>query len=217
MSDEQEMVPRKKPRQRRAQETVEALLTATAQLLDEEGYEQLNTNQIARRAGVSIGSLYQYYPNKEALVFALVERLADRQYAIVKEKFAEMVELPVEEVAREIVVALLEIRQLEPELNRLLSEQLPRTAQFGKLRGWLERLHGLVSAELRRRHQEIRPLAPEIAAYVIVYGMHGIIEQMGMDKEGEVDHGQLVREVSEMMTRYLSKRSSDDETNAMFG
>ncbi|MCB9640041.1 MAG: TetR/AcrR family transcriptional regulator [Myxococcales bacterium] len=205
MSDEQDVTPRKKPRQRRAQETVEALLTATAQLLDEEGYEQLSTNQIARRAGVSIGSLYQYYPNKEALVFALVERLAEQQYAVVKETFAEMSELPIEEVAREVVIAILETRQLEPELNRILSEQLPRSPQSGKLRGWLERLHSLVSNELRKREHELRSSSPELAAYVLVYGMHGIIEQMGMDREGEVDHGQLVREVSEMMTRYLSK------------
>ena len=65
--------PRKTASQRRSQATVDALVEATARLLIEEGYDRASTNKIATLAGVSIGSLYQYFPSKEALVAAVVE------------------------------------------------------------------------------------------------------------------------------------------------
>jgi AcrR family transcriptional regulator len=65
--------PRRRPRQARAQATVEAIIKATARVLIEEGYDHASTNRIAQAAGVSIGSLYQYFPSKESLVSALVD------------------------------------------------------------------------------------------------------------------------------------------------
>src|SRR5262245_2757752 len=68
------LAARKAPRQPRAQATVEAILAATADLLEKSGYARLTTNHVAQRAGISIGSLYQYFPSKEALCHALAER-----------------------------------------------------------------------------------------------------------------------------------------------
>jgi AcrR family transcriptional regulator len=70
--------PRKIPRQARSLATVEVILDATALLLVNEGYAQTTTNRVADRAGVSIGSLYQYFPNREALVTALTGRTEAR-------------------------------------------------------------------------------------------------------------------------------------------
>src|SRR6185436_592878 len=66
--------PRKRPKQARSQQTVDALLEATARVLGARGFEGATTNEIARVAGVSVGSLYQYFPSKEALVAALLEQ-----------------------------------------------------------------------------------------------------------------------------------------------
>ncbi|MCF4165940.1 TetR/AcrR family transcriptional regulator [Zavarzinia compransoris] len=68
---------KKRPGQGRSRATVEAVLEATAQLLAETGYGALTTNHIAERAGVSIGSVYQYFPGKEAVVAQVVERVVD--------------------------------------------------------------------------------------------------------------------------------------------
>ena len=65
---------RRTPRQQRGQDTVDALLVATATLIDEVGYEQLTTKAIAARAGTSIGAFYQFFANKEAAVNELVQR-----------------------------------------------------------------------------------------------------------------------------------------------
>lgn len=77
--------PRKLPRQDRARETVEAILTATAHILTETGYDTASTNRIAERAGIGIGSLYHYYfPNKEAIATAMRSRHVDEISAIIE-------------------------------------------------------------------------------------------------------------------------------------
>ena len=69
--------PRKAPRQTRSAVTVEAIHTATIQVLLSDGVGRLTTTRVAERAGVSVGTMYQYYPHKQALLFAIVERQLD--------------------------------------------------------------------------------------------------------------------------------------------
>jgi AcrR family transcriptional regulator len=69
-----ELSPRKRPSQSRSAATVKAILDATARILVERGYAATSTNAVAERAGVSVGSLYQYFPNKDALIAALHTR-----------------------------------------------------------------------------------------------------------------------------------------------
>ncbi|MDO8330607.1 MAG: TetR/AcrR family transcriptional regulator [Fluviicoccus sp.] len=73
MSDNPPSSPRKQPRQQRARQTVQRLLDAAAELIEDHGLETLTTNRIAEHAGVNIASLYQYFPHKDAIVAALVE------------------------------------------------------------------------------------------------------------------------------------------------
>jgi AcrR family transcriptional regulator len=75
------ITPRKQPRQQRAQVTHDAIVEAAAQVLAAGGLAQFNTNAVAARAGVSIGSLYQYFPNKDAVMVALIHRSQQRQLA----------------------------------------------------------------------------------------------------------------------------------------
>jgi AcrR family transcriptional regulator len=71
------VIKRKTPKQPRAQETIETILQATAHILTEEGSERLTTNYLARKAGFSIGTVYQYFPNKESIILALIDRQRD--------------------------------------------------------------------------------------------------------------------------------------------
>ena len=66
--------PRKKPIQGRSKATVEAILEGTIRVLLDEGFETLTTTRVAEVAGVGVGTLYQYFPAKESLLFALLER-----------------------------------------------------------------------------------------------------------------------------------------------
>ena len=74
MTERLPLDPRKRPRQRRAVATVDAICEAAARILEDHGADALNTNAVAERAGVSVGSLYQYFPGKEAILAELIAR-----------------------------------------------------------------------------------------------------------------------------------------------
>lgn len=71
--------PRRNPLQRRSRQTVAKILDATAELLEDEGHENLTTDRVADLCGVNIATLYHYFPNKLALLHALAEQFANQQ------------------------------------------------------------------------------------------------------------------------------------------
>src|SRR6266481_6253125 len=112
--------PRKSASQERSRSTVDALLEATARVLVKEGYDHASTNKIADAAGVSIGSLYQYFPSKEALVAAVIERHSSGMLEIVRASAVRVALLPLEEAARELVGVMIEAHRVDPKLHRVL-------------------------------------------------------------------------------------------------
>jgi AcrR family transcriptional regulator len=120
--------PRKDPRQRRSRQTVDWILDAAARIFDERGYRATTTNHVAAAAGVSIGSLYQYFPNKDALLAALAQRHVDEALGILAERAAALAdqEPPVEEVVRQLVQVAADANA-SSGLHALLYTQAPRT------------------------------------------------------------------------------------------
>jgi AcrR family transcriptional regulator len=114
--------PRKRPRQDRAQATVDAVLGAAADLLASRGYAGTSTNAIAARAGVAIGSLYQYFPNKDAILLALFERHLEGIERIVVTSLAEIRDplIPLEASIRRMFLALLAMHDADPAATRAL-------------------------------------------------------------------------------------------------
>ena len=78
------LLPRKQPVQQRAKQRIEHILDATAELLDERGFDSISTNLIAERAGVDVASVYQYFPNKYSILYALRTRIAERDRALIE-------------------------------------------------------------------------------------------------------------------------------------
>ncbi len=113
-------LPRKTPIQARSSATVEAIEEATVQVLLTEGLERLTTNRVARVAGVSVGTLYQYYPNKQSLLFALL----DRHMSKVAEAIEQMNRLaqrkPLTEMVEELVRTLLEAKLSRADISTAL-------------------------------------------------------------------------------------------------
>ena len=95
--------PRKRPRQARSKATVDTILEATARVLVKHGFDGLSTNAVAAGAGVSIGSLYQYFQNKEALVLALIERHMEEMNTAILAELTRVAKLPLAEAARCVV------------------------------------------------------------------------------------------------------------------
>jgi len=119
--------PRKQPRQRRSAETVERILAAAARIFDERGYRATTTNHVAELAGVSIGSLYQYFPNKDALLVALAER-------------------HLVQAAEHFSARLLHLRERQPTLAGTVASLVELTVELNDT----SRLHAILFSECPR-------------------------------------------------------------------
>ena len=98
---------RRKPTQERAQATVQAILEATGELLVRDGYARTSTNAIARRAGVSVGSLYHYFDDKDAIIVALSQVVIGRKLEVLVQALQVTHELELEDGIRRLVHAML--------------------------------------------------------------------------------------------------------------
>lgn len=147
------VTPRKRPRQQRSRETVAAIEEAAAQLFDRHGYAGTTTNKIADRAGVSIGTLYQYFPNKDALLWTLADQHLNATAAVVAETLHHATErhLPLPRLLRELIHRVAALHTHRPALHRLLFDQAPRTPELvARLRRIEHRLAAELGEHLRR-------------------------------------------------------------------
>jgi AcrR family transcriptional regulator len=117
---------RRQPIQQRARQTIEAILDGTVKLLKRGGGRPLTTNHIARAAGVSIGSLYQYFPDKRAIFAALHERHVDEATSRIDSALAINADASLTVLLRELMQALIEAHEADPELYVLLEAELPQ-------------------------------------------------------------------------------------------
>jgi AcrR family transcriptional regulator len=116
-------IMRKEPRQARARATVEAILEAAARILDRQGWARFTTNAVADAAGVGIGSLYQYFPNKLALVEAILRRHFDDVLAALR--IADEHAIHGARVDG-LVSGMIAAHAIHPSLHRVLLEDVPR-------------------------------------------------------------------------------------------
>lgn len=119
--------PRKKPVQRRAKVTVDAILTAAAQVFERYGYASGTTNRIAERAGVSVGTLYQYFPSKEAVAVALLEAHVDETTRKMHEWVGHMVSKKhgLRDALGDYVRGIMAVHEDRPRLQHMLLEETP--------------------------------------------------------------------------------------------
>ena len=119
---------RRLPAQQRARQTVETILQATAQILVEDGSDRLTTNHLAKKAGFSIGTIYQYFPNREAIVLALIERQREQVRQRVEAVLRSARDGTAEDGIRRIVRVLHESFNLHRLPERRLAQALIRLA-----------------------------------------------------------------------------------------
>jgi AcrR family transcriptional regulator len=198
--------PRKKASQGRSRATVDALLEATARILVREGFDKASTNRVAEVAGVSVGSLYQYFPSKEALVAAVFERHNQQLMRVAHRALADVATLPVEQAVRELVLVAIKAHRIDPKLHRVLAEQIPRTGRLANMAAFNRETFGLLRTYLETHRDELRALDLELAAFVCVTSIEALTHTAVLHRpEILSDEGmeRLVDEATRLVVRYL--------------
>ncbi|NTX07538.1 TetR/AcrR family transcriptional regulator [Myxococcus sp. CA040A] len=194
---------RRKPHQDRAQATCEAILTAAARVLVKNGYEAASTNRIAREAGVSIGSLYQYFPSKEGLVMAVMERHRTRSLAGFEAELVRLASQPLPQAIRALVRQLLTTKLENPRLHQVLHELAPRMRQLGQVDPHEQRLFRLVRAFLAPRAEELRPKDLDMAVFVLVHSVETLCIKAVADRPDYLTNEAFLDELCALMQGYL--------------
>jgi AcrR family transcriptional regulator len=197
-----ELELRHAPRQMRSKATFEQILDATAQLLEDKGLESINTNAIARAAGINVATLYQYFPNKQAVLLALFEHFSTQRIETGRSGVAGISRhTDWQGMIGATVDALFALRR-----------QLPGTAALMQaMRVYPE----LRAYHRERRSQVAQPLADEIAAAsgvskeeALLVATCAIEAHVAMLDFWQIETGardeRIVGQVKAMMTRYLA-------------
>ena len=188
---------RKTPRQKRSADTVAVIVEAAARILERNGFEGFNTNAIAEKAGVSIGSLYQYFPGKNALLSAIIERETAPLLAV-SEELANIQGCAV--ALRCCIRASIHHQMRRPHLARLIDIAEKReifndqvSSKVSRMQTALERVLSLPDAPRVRNRS--------VAAADVVAIIRSLIDAAGDRGEGE--SAQLLRRVEGAVWGYL--------------
>ncbi len=198
--------PRKRPVQRRARTTVEDILRAAAQVFSRHGYAAGTTNRIAERAGISIGSLYQYFPNKDAILVALVEQHITQSTARLFEVLRQTLEqgLNLEGTLRRIVEEMVALHAGHPRLHRVLFEEAPRPPSLRRVLHESEQRLAEATAHFLAANPEVKVRRPEAAAYVVVQLVEGLTHQFVLHPPEALDATTFTEELVALVRAYLT-------------
>jgi len=197
--------PRKQPVQERSRKTVEVILDAAALVFSEKGFSGGTTNHIAEQAGVSIGSLYQYFPNKDSILVGLLERhLADgltHIEALVGR--ASKKKLNPRRLMREIIETLISDQLIDPHLHRVLLEATFRSPPV------LQRAREVVDEMVRVIEVRLLDIAgvrvkeKRLAAQMTTITGFLLTHWFVLFGTEDVDTKRFVEETTDLLTRYL--------------
>jgi AcrR family transcriptional regulator len=192
--------PRKKPAQKRSRETVRAIIAAAARILKRDGYEGTNVNRVAELAGVSIGSLYQYFPSKEALVAAVAQDLAERTIAVFQEGIVDLAFLPLRDAVRGVVERAVRAVRIDPGLRDVIRQQLPEevfdTLEFDAMLTDALRLY------FHARTDVLRPMNVDLALEILRATVEGVA--VATSNRGD-DEEEVIEELTHLVYRYVAR------------
>ncbi|MFH9419770.1 TetR/AcrR family transcriptional regulator [Streptomyces sp. NPDC017529] len=202
-ADRRGLQPRKQPRQARAEATRQRILTAAAHVFAEYGYAAGTTNRIAERARVSIGSLYQYYPNKDAILMELVTRHLDAGIAAADSHRDGQLPESLEETIRLFVRTSIGNHLDDPQLLRVMAEQAPRAPElldkiYRHKQARTAYVHDLIAG-----HPEVEVEDTQVAARLVVATIELVVHQL-LAAPDPVDVTRFENELVAMLTGYLT-------------
>lgn len=205
MAQADDLSPRKSPRQDRSRATVDAILEAATRVFAEAGYAGGSTNRIAERAGVAIGSLYEYFPNKAAILVAVAERHLERMTADVEAMLAntDAGGRSLSAWVARFVEAMLEVHERDPMLSHVLFSEAPHPPELHACVLHVEETlaHRI---EVRLRESEEAAIEdPDTAAHLLVQTVEALTHRFAHQGIHDLPRERFVAEVVRLLLGYL--------------
>lgn len=182
---------------------VEAILEAAIRVLVERGYEGATTIAIAERAGISVGSLYQYFPNKESIVAALVEEHARQIIACIEAALGKVDGADPRQVLRAVIHAGIEAHRLDAPLHKVLTEQVPRVGRIEVAMNTSKILTERLAAFLTIHRAQLGGRDPQMAAFVVETAVEALTHRAVIERHESLAAGDIEAEAVELVMAYL--------------
>ncbi len=194
---------RKSPTQERAIRTIGEILDAAAQILQKDGERGLTTNKVADRAGFSIGTLYQYFPNKDAIIVGIADRERRNIEAQIREAFSAKAFGSAPEVIREIVRILVRAFSGRRRARRFIILALLRSGHFDAVQKSGQLLIEMIVREAGRPDSGLRLLSPA-RAYVLTRAIQGAIRSAVLEESPLLETQEFEDELVLLAKSYLT-------------
>ncbi len=194
---------RRKPSHEGSKQTVDSILEGTARTLVKRGYAGTTTNHIAREAGVSIGSFYEYFDGKDAAITAVIDRFANRGFNHAVQQAQIAMQKPPLEAVRFFLHQMVQFIAADAPLVRTLYQQVPFVWEMPRVQGLVaqvERL-GLQFADMQGVRAPVTKMQDRF--YVLGVAVGASIMQIATDPTTVARRRDLTDELALMMTRYL--------------
>ena len=205
MAQADRLSPRKQPRQERSRATVDAIVEAAARVFAEGGYAGGSTNRIAEQAGVAIGSLYEYFPNKASILVAVAERHLERMTADVEAMLAdsEAGAPSLSAWVARFVEAMLEVHERAPELTHVLFSEAPHPPELHACVLQVEEKLAHRIETLLRESEEVQIEDIDTAAHLVVQTAEALTHRFAHQGIHDLPRDRFVAEVASLLLGYL--------------
>jgi AcrR family transcriptional regulator len=206
---------RQHPQQARSRATVTAILEAMTRILDQGGFEAATTTRVAEVAGTSVGTLYQYFSDRDAILDALQDREFERAVGLIQRVLETGPRVSGREVAREVIRGLLAQYAAAPGLHRVLAIQGLRVATTDRVRAFDMRMVSVIRNFLSMSGLPIRRAKVDAAAFVIFQSVRASMLARMLESPPGLDDETLTEELTDMIFRYLVEEQASARQEPM--
>ena len=200
MKTDEQALTRREPKQRRSRQTVEAVLGAVQRVVRRHGVEAVTTNRIAETAGVSIGSLYQYFPDKRAIFAALHDRHVEHVRQVIERTMADCTSASLEDFTCELVEGLANVHTEGAELHEIVSGVVPEGAH-----GFKSALRSSFEQVISRAEQDrYTPDAARRMLFVLPHMVEALVHGVAHQKQAVISRDLAKDEAIRTVLLYLN-------------
>lgn len=197
---------RRTPTQERSTDLVRKVVQATAQVLGEVGLEATSTNKIASRAGVAVGSIYQYFPNKEAIFDALVDDRVQRLEAMTSERMAALRSHSYPKAAEAMLRATIDFHASEPELTPVLVSRTTPPLPNPQHKYFAHRIHDISRTYLLAYADELEVEDFDLAASISMHVVSHFAPWIALSITDDAEREKFITEIDRMLSTYVGAK-----------